>query len=94
MAKSKALTKTEKKVLITGGTGFLGTHIVRRFIDAGEKNLRVMASRVPEWMKDAGVEASEGSVANREDVANAVKTPPPCSISRVRCHAITKTRRR
>ena len=73
MAKSKALTKTEKKILITGGTGFLGTHIVRQFINAGEKNLRVMASRVPEWMKDAGVEASEGSVTNRLEVANAVK---------------------
>jgi dihydroflavonol-4-reductase len=73
MAKTKALAKTEKKILITGGTGFLGTHIVRQFLDAGEKNLRVMASRVPEWMKDAGVEAAEGSVAKREDAANAVK---------------------
>ncbi len=73
MAKTKALAKTEKKILITGGTGFLGTHIVRQFLDAGEKNLKVMASRVPEWMKDAGVKAAEGSVTNREDVAKAVK---------------------
>jgi dihydroflavonol-4-reductase len=73
MAKTKALTKTEKKILITGGTGFLGTHIVRQLLDAGAKNLRVMASRVPEWMKDAGVEAAEGSVANREDAAAATK---------------------
>jgi dihydroflavonol-4-reductase len=42
-------------------------------IDAGEKNLRVMASSVPEWMKDAGVEAVEGSVTNAEDVATAVQ---------------------
>ncbi|MEP7214319.1 MAG: NAD-dependent epimerase/dehydratase family protein [Acidobacteriota bacterium] len=73
MAKTKALAKTEKKILITGGTGFLGTHIVRQFLEAGEKNLRVMASRVPEWMKDASVEAAEGSVANRQDAANVVK---------------------
>jgi Nucleoside-diphosphate-sugar epimerases len=73
MAKTKALAKAEKKILITGGTGFLGTHIVRQFLDAGEKNLRVMASSVPEWMTDAGVEAAEGSVTNRDDVANAVK---------------------
>jgi len=73
MAKTKSLARTEKKVLITGGTGFLGTHIVRQFLDAGEKNLRVMASSVPEWMKDAGVEPAEGSVTNRDDVANAVK---------------------
>jgi len=73
MAKTKALAKVEKKFLITGGTGFLGTHIVRQLIDAGQKNLRVMASRVPEWMKDVGVEASEGSVTSREDVAAATK---------------------
>ncbi len=73
MAKKKTLRKTEKKILITGGTGFLGTHIVRQFLDAGEKHLRVMASSVPEWMKDAGVKALEGSVTNRDDVAKAVK---------------------
>ncbi len=73
MAKSKATEKTEKKILITGGTGFLGTHIVRQFLAAGEKNLKVMASRVPEWMKDAGVKAVEGSVTNVDDVAKACK---------------------
>jgi dihydroflavonol-4-reductase len=73
MAKTKALTKTEKKILITGGTGFLGTHIVRKMLDAGENNLSVLASKVPEWMKDAGVEAAEGSVTDRNDVAAAVK---------------------
>ena len=74
MAKTKALAKTEKKkILITGGTGFLGTHLVRQMIDAGEKNLRVMASRVPAWMLDAGVEASEGSVTNADDVASGVR---------------------
>ncbi|HEX9959478.1 MAG TPA: NAD-dependent epimerase/dehydratase family protein, partial [Pyrinomonadaceae bacterium] len=71
--KTKALAKTEKKILITGGTGFLGTHIVRQFLAEGEKNLRVMASSVPVWMKDSGVEAAEGSVTNREDVAGAVR---------------------
>ncbi|MFN0277499.1 MAG: NAD-dependent epimerase/dehydratase family protein [Pyrinomonadaceae bacterium] len=73
MAKTKALTKTEKKILITGGTGFLGAHVVRHFLDAGKKNLKVMASRVPSWMKDAGVEAVEGSVIKKEDVATACK---------------------
>ncbi|MGB7202629.1 MAG: NAD-dependent epimerase/dehydratase family protein [Pyrinomonadaceae bacterium] len=73
MAKKKALAKVEEKILITGGTGFLGTHIVRQLLDAGENNLRVMASRVPAWMTDAGVEAVEGSVTSRDDVAVAVK---------------------
>ncbi len=73
MAKIRALAKNEKKILITGGTGFLGTHIVRQFLDAGENNLKVIASRVPEWMKDAGVKPVEGSVTDRDDVAKAVK---------------------
>src|SRR6476660_7060458 len=70
---TKAIAKIEKKILITGGTGFLGTHIVRKMLEAGEKNLRVLASKVPDWMKDAGVEAAEGSVTSRDDVAGAVK---------------------
>lgn len=71
--KTKALAKTSKKILITGGTGFLGKHIVRKFLDAGQKNLRVMASSVPVWMTDAGVEAFAGSVTRKEDVAAATR---------------------
>ncbi len=73
MPKKKAIAKVEKKILITGGTGFLGAHIVRQLLDAGEKNLRVMASSVSDWMTDAGVEAATGSVTNRDDVSAAVK---------------------
>ena len=72
-AKSKALAKSEKKILITGGTGFLGVHIVRQLLEAGEKNLRVLASQVPAWMTDAGIEAINGSVTDREKVADAVR---------------------
>ena len=73
MPKKKALAKVEKKILITGGTGFLGSHVVRQMLDAGEKNLRVMASSVPEWMMDAGVEPAVGSVTDREDVKAALQ---------------------
>ena len=72
-AKSKALAKTEKKLLVTGGTGFLGAHIVRQLLDSGEKNLRVMASSVPAWMTDAGVEPISGSVTDCSRVAEAVQ---------------------
>ena len=73
MAKSKVWAKTEKRILITGGTGFLGAHIVRQFLAAGETNLKILASRVPEWMKDAGLKAVEGSVTDLDDVAKACK---------------------
>jgi dihydroflavonol-4-reductase len=65
--------KSGKKILITGGTGFLGKHLVQQFLDAGQKNLRVMASSVPSWMKDAGVEPFAGSVTNADHVATATK---------------------
>ncbi len=68
-----AKRKVEKKILITGGTGFLGTHLVLQFLDNGEKNLRVMASSVPEWMTDSGVEPFAGSVTNRTHVCEATK---------------------
>jgi dihydroflavonol-4-reductase len=71
--RAKALKSTGKKILITGGTGFLGKHLVERFLQAGVRNLRVMASTVPQWMKDAGVEPFEGSVTCKEDVAKATK---------------------
>lgn len=73
MAKSKVAAKSEKRILVTGGTGFLGTHIVRQFLAVGERNLKVLASRVPEWMKDEGVKAVEGSVTNPDDLAKACK---------------------
>ncbi|MBK7707014.1 MAG: NAD-dependent epimerase/dehydratase family protein [Acidobacteria bacterium] len=65
--------KPEKKILITGGTGFLGAHLVHQFLEAGAKNLRVMASSVPGWMTDAGVEPFAGSVTRPGDVAAATK---------------------
>ena len=67
----KAPIKKRTKILITGGTGFLGTHIVRKMLAAGEKGLRVMASSVPEWMRDSGVEAVEGSVTDADAVGRA-----------------------
>ncbi len=65
--------KTQKKILITGGTGFLGSHLVHQFIESGAKNLRVMASSVPGWMTDSGVEPFAGSVTNKDHVAAATK---------------------
>src|SRR5688572_27959011 len=65
--------KTEKEILITGGNGFLGTHLVQKFLDAGARNLRVMASTVPEGMMDPGGQPCAGSVTRQEDVANATK---------------------
>ncbi|MBV9211306.1 MAG: NAD-dependent epimerase/dehydratase family protein [Acidobacteria bacterium] len=72
--KSSALAKLpQPKTLITGGTGFLGSHLVRQLVADGLKNLRVMATHAPAWLAELGVEAFEGSITKAEDVRRAVE---------------------
>src|SRR6476659_8906040 len=59
--------------LITGGTGFLGSHLVRQLIEAGARDIRVMATSIPDWLVDLGVETLEGSITNPDDVKRAVE---------------------
>src|SRR5216683_63149 len=65
--------KVPPTTLITGGTGFLGAHLVRQLVESGVKDLRVMANSTPEWLADLGVDAVAGSVLNADDVARAVE---------------------
>src|SRR5438477_12388858 len=59
--------------LITGGTGFLGAHLVRQLVESGAKNFRVIATSIPEWLVGLGVETLEGSITNADDTARAVE---------------------
>jgi hypothetical protein len=45
--------------LITGGTGFLGQHLVRQLTEEGARDIRVMATSIPDWLVDLGVETFE-----------------------------------
>ena len=65
--------KVPATTLITGGTGFLGAHLVRQLVESGSKDIRVMATSIPEWLTGLGVDTFEGSITNDEDVARAVE---------------------
>ena len=74
---SKRRAAIEKRqraaTLITGGTGFLGSHLVRQLVEDGAKDLRVMATSIPDWLIDLGVETFPGSITDPEDVKRAVE---------------------
>jgi dihydroflavonol-4-reductase len=70
---SQALVKRAQPfTLVTGGTGFLGAHLVRQLVEAGERNVRVLATTAPPWLNELGVETATGSVLNGADVARAL----------------------
>jgi dihydroflavonol-4-reductase len=72
--KSAAISRRPQPVtLVTGGTGFLGAHLVRQLVADGVKPLRVMATTAPAWLAEVGVETVEGSITNADDVARAVE---------------------
>src|SRR5436190_13054499 len=65
--------KVPATTLITGGTGFLGSHLVRQLVESGAKDIRVMATSIPAWLTGLGVDTFEGSVTNQEHVTRAVE---------------------
>jgi dihydroflavonol-4-reductase len=74
VTKKRAVAKQSPQfTLVTGGTGFLGKHLVHQLIEAGNSHLRVMATSIPSWLSELGVETIQGSINSPEDIAKAVK---------------------
>ncbi len=60
---------TSKKILITGGTGFLGRHLVPRLLGLGHRvRLLVRPTSDTSWLPAEGVELVQGDITDAESV--------------------------
>lgn len=72
--KTALAKRAQPLTLVTGGTGFLGAHLVRQLVEAGAQNVRVLTSTgAPAWLAELGVETVNGSITSATDVARAVE---------------------
>jgi dihydroflavonol-4-reductase len=72
---SPAKRERDGTTLVTGGTGFLGTHLVRALALAGKggARLRVLVrGPAPAWLRETGADIVQGSVTSAEEVARAL----------------------
>ena len=61
------------KLLVTGATGFLGTHLIERLLAAESPRIRVLArSKAPE-LQERGVEVVEGSILDESACVTALE---------------------
>lgn len=64
---------TSDLILVTGGTGFLGRHLIKQLRATTDTPIRVLARSFDTELADLGVELMEGSMTRTEDIIAAVE---------------------
>lgn len=59
--------------LITGGTGFLGRHLIDQLIADGQSDLRVLSRHPQPELEDLGIDVFQGSLLSRPDLEEAAE---------------------
>ena len=61
-------------IFITGGTGYIGAHLLKKLIDAGEKvHVLVRSEKKARQMKHPSVTIFEGDIMNKESITHAMR---------------------
>ncbi len=77
-----ATVKNKEKILVTGATGFIGSHLVDKLVENGRTNIRALVLKKPieeienenlDRLKKLGVEIVYGDIRNFEDCKKATK---------------------
>lgn len=60
-------------ILVTGGTGFLGRHLIQQLVESGEKKINVLTRSFDEGLAELGVTQIEGSLLDGDALKRALK---------------------
>jgi nucleoside-diphosphate-sugar epimerase len=64
---------TGKSALVTGGTGFVGSHVVEKLLQSGYDTVRCLVRSEPKWLEGLPVEYVKGDLSRLAVLKNAVR---------------------